>query len=284
MRIQHFFDERTSTLTYLVWDEDSRQAVLIDPVLDFDPASGRTWYESAERVGDAIRKEGLDLAWALDTHPHADHLSSLPWFQEEFGARTGIGKGITRVQETWKEIFHLPEDFPTDGRQWDLLLEDGQILEAGPLKVEALLTEGHTPASMSYRIGDALFVGDLLFMPDSGTARTDFPGGDAGQMYDSVQRLYRLPDATRVFTCHDYQPGGRELRFQSTVGEEKKENIHIHEGVSREEFIALRRRLEDGKPLPKLLFPSVQVNIRGGRLPEPEANGVAYLKIPLNRF
>ena len=284
MRIQHFFDERTSTLTYLVWDEDSRQAVLIDPVLDFDPASGRTWYESAERVGEALRREGLDLAWALDTHPHADHLSALPWFREQFGARTGIGKGITRVQETWKEIFHLPEDFPTDGRQWDVLLEDGQVLEAGSLQVEALLTEGHTPASMSYRIGDALFVGDLLFMPDSGTARTDFPGGDAGQMYDSVQRLYRLPDETRVFTCHDYQPGGRELRFQSTVGEEKKENIHIREGISREDFIALRQRLEEGKPLPRLLFPSVQVNIRGGRLPDPEANGVAYLKIPLNRF
>lgn len=282
MEIQHFFDPRTWSLTYVVSKGDV--AVVIDPVLDYDPKSGKTFTESADKVAAYLEERSLSLRFALDTHPHADHLTALPYFREKFGAETVIGSGIKKVQATWRDIFNIGADFPVDGRQFDILLEDGQILDAGPFQIEAFLTEGHTPSSLTYKIEDAVFVGDLLFMPDAGTARCDFPGGSSGQMFDAVKRLYQLPDETRVFTLHDYQPGGRELRFESSIAEEKRSNIHINQETRREDFIKRRKELEAGKPMPTLLFPSVQVNIRGGHLPEPEDNGTAYLKIPLNLF
>lgn len=284
MQVQHFYDPQTSTLSYVVFDERSKDAVVIDPVLDYDPKSGTTSHESADAVAAFLDKHELNLHYTLDTHPHADHLTALPYFKQRFGAATVIGAGIRAVQETWRSQFNLGSDFAVDGSQFDVLLEDGESLEAGTLSIEGLLTEGHTPASLTYKIGDALFVGDLLFMPDAGTARCDFPGGSAAVMYEAVQKLYAFPDETRVFTLHDYQPGGRELRYESTVGEHKRENVHLTATTTKEAFVALRAKLEEGKQMPTLLFPSVQVNIDGGRLPKPEANGVSYLKIPLNLF
>ena len=282
MHIQHFYDPRTGNLRYVV--HDGEHAVAIDPVLDYDPKGAVTFTESIEALDVYLDREGLKLLYALDTHTHADHLTGLAELKRRRGCQTGIGAGITRVQETWKGLFNLPADFPTDGTPFDVLLEEGQPLMAGSLKIEPILTEGHTPASMTLKIGDALFVGDLLFMPDSGTARCDFPGGSAAVLYDAIQKLYQLPDATRVFTLHDYQPGGRELRFESTIGEQKAGNVHVSAKTSRDDFVRLRADLERDKPAPTLLFPSVQVNIRGGELPPPEANGVSYLKIPLNAF
>ena len=217
MEIQHFYDPRTWNLTYVV--HDGKDAVVIDSVLDYDPASGRTFSESCDAVGAYLDERGLTLRWALDTHPHADHLSGMAHLRRTRGCKTAIGAGIEGVQATWKAIFNFGDEFLTDGSQFDRLLHDGDVLEVGSLKIEAMLTEGHTPASLTYKVEDALFVGDLLFMPDQGTARSDFPGGSAVQMYESVQRLYGLPFETRVFTNHDYQPGGRELRFMATIGE-----------------------------------------------------------------
>lgn len=280
MQIKHFFDPRTWNLTYVV--HEGKDAVVIDSVLDYDPRDGKVFTESCDAVEAYLDEHGLTLHWALDTHPHADHLSGQAHLRRVRGCKTAIGAGIERVQATWKGIFNLGDEFKTDGSQFDRLLADGEVLEVGALKIEVLLTEGHTPASLTYKIGDALFVGDLVFMPDQGTARSDFPGGSAQQMYESVQRIYAYPDETRVFTNHDYQPGGRELRYTCTVGELKASNQHLNAETTLEEFVALRKRLEDGKPAPTLLFPAVQVNIRGGDLPPPEANGVAYLKVPLN--
>lgn len=281
MQIQHFFDSRTSSITYVV--HAGGDAVVIDPVLDYDPKSGRVFTESADRIEDYLDREGLRLRYALDTHPHADHLSALAHLRSKRGCLTGIGAGIRAVQETWKGIFNLP-DLACDGSQFDLLLEDGQVLKAGALAIEVLLTEGHTPASLTYKIGDALFVGDLIFMPDSGTARCDFPGGAPEVMFAAIQRLYGFPDATRIFTLHDYQPGGRELRFESTVAAQKAGNVHLSAETQADAFVQLRHELEADKPAPTLLFPAVQVNIAGGELPAPESNGVAFLKIPLNQF
>lgn len=280
MKVQHFFDPRTWNLTYVV--SEGTDAVVIDSVLDYDPKSARTFTESCDLVERYLDAHGLTLHWALDTHPHADHLSGMAQLKAKRGCQTAIGAGIERVQETWKGIFDLGDWFATDGSQFDRLLADGEVLEAGALKIEVLLTEGHTPASLTYKIQDALFVGDLLFMPDQGTARCDFPGGSSAQMYEAVQKLYQLPDATRVFTNHDYQPGGRELRFMATIGELKALNKHLNAETTLEEFQALRTELEDGKAMPTLLLPAVQVNINGGELPPAEPNGIAYLKIPLN--
>jgi glyoxylase-like metal-dependent hydrolase (beta-lactamase superfamily II) len=284
MKIQHFYDERTHSITYLVYDPGTQAAVIIDPVLDFDPNRARTFTESAETAAAYIDEHRLQLAYALDTHPHADHLTALPYFKNRYGCQTVVGKKICQVQETWRDIYNLGDNFPVDGRQFDLLVDDGDRLDVGGLRIDVIETHGHTPACVSCKVGDAVFVGDLLFQPDSGTGRCDFPGGSAAQEYDSIQKLYRLPEETRLFTLHDYQPGGRELRFESTVGEQKRSNVHLSGGVSKEEFVALHERLEKGKALPGLLFPALQINIAGGALPGPESNGVSYLKFPLNRF
>jgi len=285
MEIEPFFHARTSTLTYVVHDVAERVGFVIDPVLDFDSASGRTWTESADAVADFLDERGIRVPYVLDTHAHADHLTALPYFRDRFGARTVIGAQIVLVQQVFREIFNLGDALPVDGSQFDVLLADGDRLEAGPLSLEARHTPGHTPACLSYRIGDALFVGDALFQPDYGTARCDFPGGSADALYDSIRGLYEdLPDSTRVFTCHDYQPGGRPLAFESTLGEQKRSNAQLHENTTREEFIAFRKQRDATLSMPELILPSIQVNVRGGRLPEPESNGRSYLKLPLNAF
>lgn len=283
MQVQEFFDPGTSTLTYVVWDEAERTGVVIDPVLDFDLASGRTATRSADAVCRFIEGESLRIPFVLDTHAHADHLSALPLFRERFEARTVIGADITRVQTVFRDLFHLGDDFPVDGSQFDVLLADGDTLDAGAFAIEALHTPGHTPACLSYRIGDALFVGDALFQPDYGTARCDFPGGSATALYESIRRLYdTLPPATRVFTCHDYQPGGRPVAFESTIAEQRASNVQLNDGTTREAFVAFRRERDASLSMPLLILPSVQVNIRAGRLPPPEDNGVSYLKIPID--
>jgi glyoxylase-like metal-dependent hydrolase (beta-lactamase superfamily II) len=284
VKIQHFFDEPTATLTYLVWEEDTRTGLLIDSLTDFDPKSGRTSLRSCEAVARFLDARRLSLPLVLDTHAHADHLTGMPFFRERYGAKTVIGREIRQVQAIFREIFNLGAGFPVDGSQFDLLLGEGDAVEAGPLRVEAFHTPGHTPACMSYRIGDALFVGDTLFMPDYGTARCDFPGGSAGTLYDSIQRLYALPEATRVFTCHDYRPGGRPLRFESTIGEQRRDNVQLHQGTTREAYVRFRSERDATLEMPALILPSIQVNIRAGGLPEPESNGTSYLKIPLDRL
>lgn len=284
MRIQHFHDPRTGTLSYVVSDEVQRTAVVIDPVMDYDARSGRVYFESAEAISTYLDEHGLAVPFVLDTHAHADHLSALQFFKERYGSRTVIGAGIVRVQRTFKAFFDLGDSVPDDGSQFDVLLEDHEVLDTGAFSIEAIPTGGHTPASLSYRIEDAVFVGDTLFQPDSGTARCDFPGGSAEELHDSIQRLYRLPEATRVFTLHDYQPGGRELAFESTIGEQRRENIHLNDAISREEFVQLRAKLEAGKEVPRLILPAVQINIDAGRLPTPAANGTSYMKFPINGF
>ncbi len=284
MKTEAFFDARTSTLTYVVHDPASRTAVVIDPVLDFDPASGRTWTESADAVSSFLDREGLRVPYVLDTHAHADHLSALPLFQERFGAKTGIGAEIVQVQRVFRDLFNLGDTLATDGRQFDVLLRDGERLDVGAFEIEAFHTPGHTPACMSYRIGDALFVGDTLFQPDHGTARCDFPGGSASTLWDSIQRLYALPPETRVYTCHDYQPGGRPLAYQSTLREQREENRQLRADTSREEFVTFRKERDATLSMPTLILPAIQVNVRAGHFPEPEANGVSYLKLPLNVF
>jgi glyoxylase-like metal-dependent hydrolase (beta-lactamase superfamily II) len=284
MRIQHFFDEQTFTLTYVVYDEDGKTGVVIDTVMDFDPSSGRTRNDSSDKVAKFIDEHGLAIPYVLDTHAHADHFTDLQYFRGRYGAKTVIGKYITVVQAMFRDIFNLGAGFPVDGSQFDVLLGDGETLDAGPIRIKAIHTPGHTPACLTYQIEDALFVGDAIFMPDFGTARCDFPGGSGETLYDSIQELYALPDETRVFTCHDYMPGGRELEYQSTIGEQKKSNVQLNENTSKEAYVAFRTERDAGLSLPKLILPSLQVNIRAGRLPEPEENGTAYLKTPLNKF
>jgi len=284
MKVQHFFEPRTSTLTYVVHDEQNKIGVVIDPVLDFDPVNGRTSEEPCAEVARYIDAHALAIPYVLDTHAHADHLSGMAYFKKRYSAKTVIGQHIVQVQSRFRELYHLSPTFSTDGRQFDLLMRDGDVLDGGDLTVKAFHTAGHTPACMTYQIGDALFVGDVLFMPDYGTARCDFPGGSAEVLYDSVQRLYSYPDESRVFTCHDYQPGGRALRCESTIGEQRVANIQLQAQTTKEEFVAFRTRRDATLSLPALILPSLQVNIRAGCLPEPESNGVAYLKIPLNVF
>jgi glyoxylase-like metal-dependent hydrolase (beta-lactamase superfamily II) len=285
MRIRAFFDKRTSTLTYVVWDPSTRDAVVIDPVMDYDPAASTTWNESVEVAIAFINQEKLKLHYVLETHAHADHLSGAQLFKEACpDVKVAIGRRITLVQEMFKKIFALPQDFPTDGRQFDVLLEEDEPLRAGSLKVNMKYTPGHTPACTTLKIGDALFTGDALFMPDSGCGRCDFPGGSAEHLYDSVtQKIYAEPDPLRIFVGHDYQPGGRELRYETTVGEQKKSNIAISASTSRQEFIAFREGRDAQLAAPKLLFQSVQVNIDAGHLPPPQGE-TRYLKMPLNLF
>ena len=282
MRIQEFFDEFTWTLTYVVFDEVAKRGVVIDSVHDFDPKNGRTSHRSADTVAAFIERESLSIPFVIDTHAHADHLTALPYFKQRFGAQSVTGAGIGLIQEVFRPIFNLRPDYPVDGSQFDVLLDEGQELEVGALRIHAMHTPGHTPAHMSWRIGDALFVGDSLFMPDYGTARCDFPGGDAGILYDSIQRIYELPDETRLFMCHDYRPGDRPMRFETTVAEQKRSNVQLNARTTRDEFIEFRTNRDRTLAAPQLILPSIQVNIRAGELPTPEDNGTSYLKIPLN--
>jgi glyoxylase-like metal-dependent hydrolase (beta-lactamase superfamily II) len=281
MHVEPFFDPRTSTLTYVVHDPSTRDAVVIDPVLDFDPASGRIWTESVDRVGDHLRREQLRLHFVLETHAHADHLSGSQLLRRRFDARVAIGARIREVQETFRPVFDLPGSFATDGRQFDRLLADGEVVHAGALAIEVIPTPGHTPACVTYRIGDAIFTGDALFTEDYGTGRCDFPRGSADALYDSIQRLYALPDATRVFVGHDYQPGGREVRWETTIAASKARNPQLSATTSREAFVATRQARDAALPAPRLLYPSVQVNIDAGRLPPAHPNGTRYLVTPI---
>ena len=283
MEIKHFFDPRTWTLTYLVWDPETRDALVIDPVTDFDPLRYRLSTESVDDVSRFIEVNDLRLLWILETHAHADHVSGAPALKARFGAKVAIGANITVVQETFGALFNLGPEFTPDGSQFDRLLQDGELFEVGSLRVRVIFTPGHTPACASYQIGDAVFTGDALFMPDSGTGRCDFPRGSAEDLYNSVcTRLYTLPDETRLFVGHDYQPGGRELRFRTTVGESKAHNKQLTANTSRETFVFFRKERDATLDPPKLLFPSIQLNINAGELPKAEANGMSYLKYPLN--
>ncbi|PRQ02559.1 Beta-lactamase hydrolase-like protein [Enhygromyxa salina] len=286
MDIEAFYDDATSTLTYVVSDPASRDAVVIDPVLDYDPAASRVSYESVDRVSAYLREHQLNLRLILETHAHADHLSGSRELKQRFGAaRTGVGAKITMVQEVFKEVFDLPKDFPTDGRQFDRLFEDREQVEAGSLRFEVIFTPGHTPACVCYLFGDALFTGDTMFMPDMGTGRCDFPAGSAGDLYDSItSRIYTLPDDTRIFVGHDYQPGGRALAYETSVGEQKRTNKQLPADRSRAEFVEFRTTRDAGLSTPRLLFQSVQVNVDAGALPDPAANETRYLKIPINAF
>ena len=282
-QVKAFFDEATFTVSYVVRDPGSRACAVIDSVLDYDPASGRTSHRSADAVLRYVQAEGLEVAWQLETHAHADHLSAAPYLQAALGGRLAIGEHIVRVQDTFGKLFNAGPEFARDGRQFDHLFRDGERFSLGGLQALALHVPGHTPACLAYVIGDAVFVGDTLFMPDYGTARCDFPGGDAATLYRSIQRLLALPDAARVFLCHDYRAPEREAyAWETTIGEQRRENIHVRAGISRAEFVALRSARDRTLGLPRLILPSVQVNMRGGHLPEPEDNGVRYLKIPLD--
>lgn len=281
VRIQAFFDEPTSTVTYLVWDPATRQAAVIDPVLDYDHRSGKASTVSADRVLDAARADDLTIAWVLETHAHADHLSAAPYIRQRTNARVAIGEHIRDVQTIFRPVFNL-DDVSGDGSEFDRLLKDGETLQIGQLTVEVLHTPGHTPACVSYRIGDAVFVGDTLFMPDYGTARADFPGGSARTLYRSIQRLLALSPQTRIFLCHDYKAPGRDsYAWETTVAEERARNVHVREGIDEEAFVAMRQQRDATLAAPTLLLPSIQVNIRAGQLPRAESNGVQYLKIPV---
>ena len=279
--IASFFHASTSTWTHVASDPATGAAVVIDPVLDFDPVSGRLGTEAARAVLDHLRAHKLDLQWILETHAHADHLSAAAWLRERTGAWVAIGAGIVGVQRTFKERLNLDDDaLAADGRQFDRLLADGEQLHIGSLPVQALATPGHTPDSMSYLVGDAVFVGDTLFSPASGSARCDFPGGDAHALYRSVQRLYGLA-ATRMYLCHDYPPAGVAARAEIPIDEQRAQNIHLHEGIDEAAFVAMRTRRDASLAVPRLLWPALQVNIRAGRLPPAESNGTSYLRLPV---
>ena len=280
-QIQAFFDEQTGTVTYLVFDPVTRVAAVIDPVLDYNHRSGKVATASAQRVLDAAHGLGLTIAWILETHAHADHLSATPFMKQKTQAPVAIGAHITAVQDIFRSVFNL-DDVSADGREFDRLLQEGDALPLGELVIDVLHTPGHTPACVSYRIGDAVFVGDTLFMPDYGTARADFPGGDARTLYRSIRKLLSLPAQTRLFMCHDYKAPGRDTyAWETTVAEERERNIHVHDGVGEDEFVAMREKRDATLAAPVLLLPSVQVNIRAGHWPKAESNGVRYLKIPM---
>ncbi|PTX46383.1 glyoxylase-like metal-dependent hydrolase (beta-lactamase superfamily II) [Gemmobacter caeni] len=282
-KVHAFFDEATNTITYVVQEPEGRACAVIDSVLDFDYPSGRTDTRSADAVIAFIREQGLDLKWVLETHVHADHLSAAPYIQEALGGQIGIGDRITVVQETFGKIFNEGTRFQRDGSQFDRLFVEGDTFMIGQLRGEVLHTPGHTPACLTYVIGDTAFVGDTLFMPDFGTARCDFPGGSAETMYDSVQKILSLPDATRIFVGHDYKAPGRDVyAWESTVGAQKALNIHVGAGKSREDFVRMRTTRDATLAMPRLIIPSLQVNMRAGQMPEPEDNGVSYLKVPVN--
>jgi glyoxylase-like metal-dependent hydrolase (beta-lactamase superfamily II) len=279
--IRAFFDEATQTVSYLIADPASKAAAIIDPVLDFDSASGRVATRSADRLLEAAAVDGLTVEWVLETHPHADHLSAAAYVKRKTGARTAIGSGVREVQKVFAPRFDA-DDVKPDGADFDRLLEDGEGIALGELEIHVMATPGHTRACVSYRVGDAVFTGDTLFMPDYGSARTDFPGGDARMLYQSIQRILSLPRETRLFLCHDYKAPGRDhYAWETTVGEELDRNVHIHAGVSEDDFVAMREARDATLCAPKLLYPAIQVNIRGGRFPPPDEDGRRFLKLPL---
>jgi glyoxylase-like metal-dependent hydrolase (beta-lactamase superfamily II) len=288
LQVEGFFDPATWTVSYIVLDRTTKQCALIDSVLDYDPKSGRTAHTSADRLIARVHELGATVQWILETHVHADHLSAAPYLKQQLGGQLGIGQHITTVQSVFGKLFNAGSDFARDGRQFDRLFADGEAFGIGELQAHAMHTPGHTPACMTYVVTDnagnamAAFVGDTLFMPDYGTARCDFPGGDARTLYRSINKVLSLPPETVLYMCHDYQPGGRELRFVSTVAEEREHNIHVRNGISEEEFVAMRHARDATLDMPTLILPSVQVNMRAGQLPTPEDNGTRYIKIPLN--
>ncbi|WP_194788630.1 MBL fold metallo-hydrolase [Pseudomonas sp. UFMG81] len=288
LHVEAFFDKATSTLSYLVMDGETRQCALIDSVLDYDPKSGRTCTASADQLIARVNELGAKVQWILDTHVHADHLSAAAYLKKELGGSIAIGAQITQVQKVFGTLFNAEPGFARDGSQFDVLFEDEEGFRIGNLHARALHTPGHTPACISYMVQDAgeiaVFVGDTLFTPDYGTARCDFPGASARTLYQSIRRLLAFPDQTRLFMCHDYLPGGRELCYVTTVAEQRAHNIHIKEGVSEDSFVQMREARDKTLDMPVLILPSVQINMRSGQFPEPEANGVSYLKIPLNKL
>ncbi|MFZ3222833.1 MAG: MBL fold metallo-hydrolase [Rugosibacter sp.] len=280
--IQPFFDIVTGTITYIVFDVPGGHAAIIDPVLDYDPKSGRTHTALADQVISFITQQKLAVDWILETHAHADHLSAAHYLKSKLGGRIAIGEHIKVVQNVFKGMFNLAADFAVDGSQFDHLFADNEEFNVGQLTARALFVPGHTPADIAYQFDDAIFVGDTLFMPDVGSARCDFPGGNAEMLYQSVQRLFAFPDNTRLFMCHDYPPADRAPAWQTTVGSQRKNNIHLHNGVNQENFVKIRQARDATLDMPVLILPSVQVNIRAGEMPAAESNGVSYLKIPLN--
>ena len=283
--VTHFFDEPTNTFSYVVQDPDRRACAIIDSVLDFDYAAGRTDVRSANTIIAFIREHDLDVVWILETHVHADHLSAAPYLHEQLGGKTGIGAKIVKVQEIFGKAFNAGSEFVRDGSQFDALFEEGDTFAVGQLQGQVLHTPGHTPACLTYVIGDAAFVGDTLFMPDYGTARCDFPGGDARTLYHSIQKVLALPEQTRLFLCHDYKAPGRDtFEHETSVAEQRSENVHVHEGISEDEFVKMRTERDATLGMPRLIIPSVQVNMRAGELPPAEENGTVYLKVPLNFF
>jgi glyoxylase-like metal-dependent hydrolase (beta-lactamase superfamily II) len=282
MQIKSWFDKDTYTMTYCVYDAATKDAVVIDTVWNYDAASGALSLDSVNEVAAFLKAEGLKLHFILETHAHADHLTGAQPLKKLFpNAKIGIGAKITEVQKVFKKVYNFSEQYPVDGSQFDFLLHDGSETKAGSITIKTMFTPGHTPACASYLIGDALFSGDAIFMPDSGTGRCDFPAGSADTLFESIQKIYKLPDATRIFTCHDYQPNGRPLKFQSTVGEQKQANIQLKGTTTKSEYVSFRTARDKTLSAPRLLLPSIQVNIDAGRLPVPESNGVSYLKMPL---
>lgn len=283
-QVAPFFDKDTNTFSYVVKDPSSNSCAIVDSVLDFDYPSGSISYTGADRIIDYVKEHKLKVEWLIETHVHADHLSAAPYIQEKLGGKLGIGEQIVTVQETFGKVFNAGTEFERDGSQFDHLFKDGETYKVGELECKAIHTPGHTPACMTHVMGDAAFVGDTLFMPDAGTARADFPGGDAGVLFDSIQIILSLPAETRIFMCHDYCPNGRQLEYLTTVEEQRKNNIHVKEGTSKAAFVEMRQARDRTLGMPRLILPSLQVNMRAGHFPEPESNGTVYLKVPINAF
>jgi glyoxylase-like metal-dependent hydrolase (beta-lactamase superfamily II) len=280
--VKGFFDPATNTISYVVKDPASNACAIVDSVMDIDYAAGRITYDHADEIIAYVRDHGLKVEWLIETHVHADHLSAAPYIQRQLGGKIGIGRNITVVQDTFGKVFNEGTEFQRDGSQFDRLFDDGDSYKVGEMVCTAMHTPGHTPACMTHLMGDAAFVGDTLFMPDGGSARADFPGGDAGQLYDSIQKVLALPDETRLFMCHDYGPNGRDIRWETTVRDEKAHNIHVGSGTTREAFVAMRTARDKTLAMPKLIIPSLQVNMRGGDLPPEDEEGKRFLKVPIN--
>ena len=283
-QVAKFFEKDSNTFSYVVKDPSSSACAIVDSALNFDYASGSISYECADEIILFVEQQGLTVEWLIETHVHADHLSAAPYIQERLGGKLGIGKHISVVQEAFGKVFNEGSEFERDGSQFDHLFVDGEEYHVGELSCFAIHTPGHTPACMTHVLGDAAFVGDTLFMPDAGTARCDFPGGSAETLYNSVQRILALPEDTRVFMCHDYGPNGRDLKYETTVAEEKMNNIHVGQGIAKEAFVQMREARDATLEMPRLILPSLQINMKAGHMPKPESNGTAYLKIPLNAF